>query len=163
GASRGPPDRRKFCAARHAVRHRSPAPVRRGGSPATTIPRFARSGLGSERRHGAALRSTATERHIRARHHRRALEYLPHGYCWKGGKPDGWRGAVGCAGARCTRFCGGGGAAFGGGSGAPAMVASGSLQSVSQTSYTACSTPCRPGLAANIQPEKIRFTSPCSV
>ena len=41
-------------------------------------------------------------------------------------------------------------------------VARGCAQSVSQTSNTGCSTALRPGLSANIQPEKMRFSLPSS-
>src|ERR1700722_11191002 len=78
------------------------------------------------------------------------------GCCWNCGcgGGDGRCACFGCGG----RFCAGGGT-FGGSGCALTMVASGALQSVSQMSYIGCSTPCRPGLAANIQPEKIRFPS----
>ena len=41
-------------------------------------------------------------------------------------------------------------------------AARGCAQSVSHTSNTGCSTALRPGLSANIQPEKMRFSLPSS-
>ena len=45
---------------------------------------------------------------------------------------------------------------------ARAAALRGKLQSVSQTSNTGCSTALRPGLSANIQPVKMRFSLPSS-
>ena len=57
-----------------------------------------------------------------------------------------------------------GGAAPGGAPGCGGRWAAtrGWLQSVSHTSNTGCSTALRPGLSANIQPEKMRFSLPSS-